>query len=259
LGLYLAVVWLVPSILPDVRRWRRIAGLPGAAVVVALAVVAHVQTGYWRDGVTLMRRALDVTQDNAFARASLADALFNKVQVDESIEQFRAAIRLAPSDAAGYYRLGYLFENLRRYPEAAQEYRRALALDDRNATTHVALASVLSAQGQRDEAKHEFGRALELDPNNAEAWIQLAALARERRDRSASNAYAERALAINPRLQVCARIIAQNLHDTGQLDAAVARLESIAEPSRDERTRELLRRLQGERNRAGRSLKGPQN
>jgi protein O-mannosyl-transferase len=227
MGLYAAVAWLVPALVPSppVRRWS----LPTIATcTVALsAAVAFVQVGYWRDGVTLMRRTVAVTKDNPFARCALGYALFAQSRVDESIEQYRTAINLAPEEAAGPARLGYVFEKLKRFDEATAAYRRALALDGRDPATHNGLGVVLFAQRRYPEAEHEFRRALELDENDAEVYANLSTLYRALRDYSQSITYGQRALDLEPTWLPCQRLIALDLRDEGRIDEAIDLLRSV--------------------------------
>ncbi len=72
LGLYAALAWRVPSSaslgpLPE----QRLLPLTVGGIVAAYACLAFIQTGYWRDSVTLFRHSLAVTPDNAFARSRL--------------------------------------------------------------------------------------------------------------------------------------------------------------------------------------------
>ena len=79
LGLYAASAWLVPALLGNTVARRRLLPLIAGGVVGVYAAIAFVQVGYWRDGVTLMRRTLAVTRDNPFARFSLGDALYGRI------------------------------------------------------------------------------------------------------------------------------------------------------------------------------------
>ena len=102
LGLYVAIAWLVPALVPSPTGHGRLLPTIAAGMVAVYAVLAIVQVGYWRDGVTLMRRTVAVTADNPFARCALGYAYFVQSRIDESIEQYRTAIKLAPEEATGH-------------------------------------------------------------------------------------------------------------------------------------------------------------
>jgi len=225
--------------------------LPAVAVgtVAVYAALAFVQVGYWRDGVTLMRHTVAVTADNPFARCALGYAYFVQSRIDESIEQYRAAIKLAPEEAAGYARLAYVLETLKRFDAAAAAYRTAIAIDDRDPATHNGLGIVLFTQRRYPDAEREFHRALELDANDAKVYANLSTLYRALREYSQSIAYGQRALELEPSWLPCQRLIALDLRDEGRIDEAIDRLRSVvaASPGDTEARTQLSELLARER------------
>lgn len=243
LGLYAAVAWLVPALAGRVAAGGRTLPVLAGGVVGGYAVLAFVQVGYWRDGVTIMRRALDTTRDNSFARFSLGDALYADSRIDEAVVEFRRAVRLAPDDPEGYFRLGWVYQGLKDYDEAAVQFRASLAVDASIAATHNRLGWILWAQHQNAQAEREFHRALELDANNIEANANLAGLWRSLADFRQSIAYCRRVLALDRNLVDYQRLLAFNLRDLGQFDQAIAQLRSVLaiDPNDQEARSELAR------------------
>src|SRR5262249_15462006 len=67
IGLTIAIVWL----LADLVR-NRVALIAVASIAIAtFAILTFIQTGYWRDTITLFTHAVDVTPGNATARKAL--------------------------------------------------------------------------------------------------------------------------------------------------------------------------------------------
>lgn len=242
LGLYAACAWLVPALVEKTLVRGRVLSVFAGGIVAVYAAIAFVQVAYWRDGVTLMRRALAVTRDNSFARFELGDALYAQSQTDEAIAEFRHAVRLAPGDPEGYFRLGWVFQGLKRYNEAAEQFRASLAVDESIAATHNRLGWILWAQEQYAPARREFDRALELDETNVEACVNLAGLSRAQGDFGQSIVYCQRALAIDASLVDCQRLIAFNLRDQGRLDEAIDQLQNVlaVSPADEEARSELV-------------------
>ena len=111
IGLFLALVWGISELLRD--RRALLAAL-STVVLLALATGTWVQTGTWRDSVTLYRHALAVTRDNYVAHVGLAKALAARRDWSGAVEQYRQALALRPE-----------FQEARRGLEAALRARDA--------------------------------------------------------------------------------------------------------------------------------------
>ncbi len=241
LGLYAAATWLVPALMePGTARGRRLP-LIATGVVGVYAVIAFLQVGFWRDGVTLMRHTLATTPDNSYARFLLGDALYESNQIDQALAEYQHAVLLAPNDPESHFRLGWVYQGLKDYDRAAEQYRASLALDDKITTTHNRLGWILWAQHQEVEAEREFNQALQLDAKNIEANAHLAGLSRAQGDFRRSIDYCQRALELDHSLLNYQRLIAFNLRDLGRLDEAITQLRSVlaASPSDAEARSEL--------------------
>ncbi len=100
IGLFIMVCWGVADLAP--RRWSgaRSAGLVGLslAVLLALAVVARRQIGYWSDNVQLWTHALQVTGPNWLAENNLGKILMSQGQEEAGISHFFRAVAIYPND-----------------------------------------------------------------------------------------------------------------------------------------------------------------
>ena len=228
LGLYLAVAWLAPALVPSAAIRRRILPVVTGGLVATGAALAFVQVGYWRDGLTLMRHSLAETGESAFGCTMLGDALREAGRDDEARAQYQRTIELAPTQPMGHLNLAVEFNDLGQFAAAADQYREAIAVDEHCAQAHAGLAMALSGQQNFADARIEFERALELDPQNLAAYAGLALLSRTLGEFARSNDYAERALAIDDAYLHCQRLRAIQLFDQGRLDEAVERLRQLA-------------------------------
>jgi Flp pilus assembly protein TadD len=226
IGLFVGIAWLVPALFPrkaepgPERRPRKSEAVTAAigkreislavtaaVVIIALTAAARVQTGYWRDSITLFSHALDVTTDNEVAHNNLGIALADAGRNEEAREQYQEALRISPTEPDANYNLGIALAGQARYKEAveyfqkslksrpnypkaldnlgnalaklghidkaAECYRKSLELNPDSAKAHNNLASALSEQGKLDEAVSEFRQALKLKPDFKEAHGNL--------------------------------------------------------------------------------------
>jgi protein O-mannosyl-transferase len=219
IGLYLALVWGAGG---KARSREQGAGsgekeiyrvrsglLPAAALIaiVVLGVCAWRQAAYWRDGETLWRHALACTDGNFTAHNNLGNLLADRGNLDEAIDNLRAAVEIKPdfakahnnlanllarrgklAEAVKHYcrafelrpdyaeahaNLGNLLANHGKYVEAIPQFRAALAIKPDYAGAHYELGSALAHSGQVDEALVHYRRALEIKPDYPEAYNKL--------------------------------------------------------------------------------------
>lgn len=215
-GIFMAVAWGGDDLCGrlKVRAGHRYAA--AAALVLAYAVAAWVQTGYWRDEVTLWTRTVQVTGDNIHARIHLGSAWRLRGEPERAAEQFREAIRLNGNLTPAMYLLADVLDEMGRSDEAAVERGRARELD---LAFQAAMAVPtggqpgFSAQDHNNagvgaalinrfgEAEAHFRRALELAPDYAGAHYNLANLYRDRGRLDDARAEYLQALRYDPRLE----------------------------------------------------------
>jgi hypothetical protein len=182
IGLSIAVAFGAADLTRRRRAWRLAAiGLAGAAVV-ALAVVAHRQTRYWKNNVTLFAHASQITlgQTPAQAHQSLGTTLLSQRRVDEAIAHFQEWVRLEPERADAHLLLGSALAQAGRLPDAIGVLTRAVSLAPGSERAHLALGLALARAGRPAEAVRELSETLRLNPANAEARNALDALTRGR-------------------------------------------------------------------------------
>jgi hypothetical protein len=220
-GVFVAAVWGCGEI---AKRLNVSVGYRYAAavtVVLVYAAAAWVQTGYWRDEVTLWTRTIQVTGDNIHARIHLGSAWKLRGEPARAAEQYREAIRMNGNITPAMYLLAGVLEEMGRNDEAEAQRRRARELDLAfQAAMEVPLAgdggqgtSRFGAQdhnnagvgaaliNRTEEAEAHFRRALELAPDYAAAHYNLANLYRDQGRLDAAHAEYLLALRYDPGLE----------------------------------------------------------
>ncbi len=242
-GLSLALVVPLSARLPARATW---AGL--SALALALGLASARQAATWRDTITLFRRALAVTGENAVAATNLGSALAEDGRLEEAEPVLARAMALAPGDprpAVSYASVRALRGDLAGAREAfAQAARRApgfapaltglarasaalgqdvaareawealLCVAPDDARAHHELGALLDGQGERAAALAQYRAALRCDPDLAEAGLALSWLVS-----TTPATPAERAEAL-----ACARRAAARQGDADALDVLAAAL-----------------------------------
>ncbi len=111
------------------------------------------------------KKALQLDDTLAEAHVSLAQALCEDMQLDQSIKEFQRAIALNPNYATAHHwhAVGPL-TFLGRFDEALAEARRAQELDPLSVIINADIGDVLLSARRYDEAIAQFRKAMEMEP-----------------------------------------------------------------------------------------------
>jgi Flp pilus assembly protein TadD len=156
--------------------------IPAAIVIVALALTAHRQIGYWRSSYDLWSHALAVTENNFIAEDNLGGALILEGKEEEAHLHFEAAAHINPRDPMSRSNLGTYFQTHKQMSEAVAEYQAAIELTSDPgllAQTYGNLGASQRALGEDDAARRSFEQSLRLNPNQYNAWLGLGLLAQK--------------------------------------------------------------------------------
>lgn len=248
-----AAVWLF-----DALRSRNLKFLvAGAAFVCAVALFVH--TDFYGTHVS----------QHAHTRYTIGLAYANQGQLEEALEEYRAAIDLWPDYASAHDAMGRALERLGRHEEALEAYgaattsnrflasapmhagvlllrmgdmeraleqlREAVERDPSMSEAHFYLGSTLAGEGRLEEAEKSFRLSVAADSEFKEAWNGLGRVLEDTgRPREALRAY-ERALSIDPAFVDAHNNVAVLLATMGLYDEAIARFEAAIRIAPDDR------------------------
>lgn len=169
-GLSVMLAWGLPEVLKS-----KVASSVAIAAGLTCLVLCERQVEYWRNSETLFRHTLHVTSGNYLAYHNLGVALADQGRFPEAIEQYQAALQIAPNAANVQTDYGSALAKSGRIPEAIAHYRAALKVLPDSPITHNDLANALAATpGNMPEAIAEYQTALRLKPDYEEARNNLA-------------------------------------------------------------------------------------
>ncbi len=152
IGLFLAAAWGMGEIAAVSRRWRAGMILAATAVLLGCLLDTRYQLRYWRDSITLLSHALEVTGKNSASYYNLGTALWNSGDLEGAVRNYRSALEITPNYPDASSRLGFILLQQNKAAEAEVEFRNVLRVNPSDTKAHKNLGDALAAQGKLAEA-----------------------------------------------------------------------------------------------------------
>jgi tetratricopeptide (TPR) repeat protein len=262
IGLFFAVIWGANDLLNRAHAPRAVGVGVSVATVVAAAILARQQVGFWRSGVALWEHTVAVTRDNYLAlnnlgwdlalagrpaeaiphyqeairlnpkipapRTNMALALVAMGKNDEAIAQYLDALQIAPDNYVIQMNLGYALSRVGRLDEAISRFQEAIRLKEDFVEAHNGLGLTLGRKGDAEGAIGEYREALRLMPTLAETHNNLgAALASQGKLAEAIGHFSE-AVRLKPTFVDARNNYGVALSSQGKLDSALTQFAQAA-------------------------------
>jgi tetratricopeptide (TPR) repeat protein len=281
LGVFWIVVWAAADL---IARWRlpgKVVALVTLLVLGACAARTRAQLYYWRDGESLFRHAIALTENNFIAFDGLGRAIYNKGRMDEAVSYYLKSLEIRPGyeDAlknlnaalarievvnadtnnphALALRTGADYANAHntlglglamngRLDDAIRHFRKALLYDPDQVNARSNLGYALALQGRLDEAIEQCEQVLRLSPHHPEAnnILGFVLLKQGRWDEAA--AHLREALQYEPDNAEAHFCLGQALAALGQRNEAIAHFkEALRLNPNYQDAREQLNKLEG--------------
>ncbi len=149
-------------------------------------------------------------------------ALFNSMQYDAAIAEYREAIRLDPKLSIAHSNLGTALDREHKSNEAVAEFREALRLDPRNLFAHMNLGDDLRLAGDWDGALAQYNEAAKIKPDSALAHNNVGAVLFQKGALGEALEQFKTAVRLDPKLANAHINMAWALHRTGDPQGALA-------------------------------------
>ena len=173
IGLFIMVCWGVA----DWARQRQVStawvAAPSLAALLALAMVAHRQIGYWSDNVKVWAHTVQVTRGNWIAENNLGAALMREGKMEDAIMHFRSAEAIYPGDPRTYLFIGFYEQKRGNLPAAIEQYKKVISVTQNDIWNNAQL---------RDDAWMNMGYAYRDMGDHAHAAESFAAAENQRRE-----------------------------------------------------------------------------
>ena len=143
IGLFIMAAWGFEELAGDLPYRKTALSLLAGAVLIASALLSHLQLGYWKNSVSILRHTAQVTTGNYLVNDMIGVTLGKKGDLDGAIAEFQAALRINPGDPAVHRNLGVVFAEKGRLDEAIEQYRAALQIRPDDAVVQKLLSETL--------------------------------------------------------------------------------------------------------------------
>jgi len=173
IGIAIAIVWLVGDAVSTRREARQIVAIACSVAIVILTAMTIRQTLYWKDGVTLFRRAIEVVPDDGFSHLMLGKAYMREFDVASAVPHYQRAMELTPNDRNVAFGLGTALSLAGREDEAIPYLRAATTSYSKPEDAFTNLGHALLRKNLVEDARAQFSQALEIDPSQDGAIMGL--------------------------------------------------------------------------------------
>jgi tetratricopeptide (TPR) repeat protein len=180
-GVFIVLVWEAEHFLAPVRWGAIVAAVLIPALIGALSLASRVQTGYWKDNLSLFGHSLQVAPLNFIIRNNYGAALLEQGLAEESLGHFREAIAQTPTYSDAYLNLSAALWKLQRRPEALDALQHAARLRPGDPNTLFRLGFAQASVGDFTGANDTCATLLRIDATRARQLLQSIAIARKAR------------------------------------------------------------------------------
>ena len=240
IGLFIIVAWGAADLVGK-KRYSNIALATGAVtVLLTLTALTWLQLRHWQNSIVLYEHTVAVTANNDILHYNLGQLLYDEGRTDETIEHWRQAIRIKPSQPTIHKNLAILLSRQGKIDQAIEHYRQALKYRPEDNDAHQGLKNLLARrqklhaaealhnkgntlaqQGKLDQAIACYIQAVQLRPAYAAAYNNLGnALFLQAKHEQALANYAK-ALQLDPNLAGAHYNMAVLLAAQGRTDEAI--------------------------------------
>ncbi len=233
-GLFVMVVWGLDAATENRPEAKRLLAAGGCAAVVGFAILARMQTAYWRDEITLFTRALAVTERNFVAHNNVGFELWKQKKIDMAIAQYREALSINPAYRDALNNLGKALQAQGKFDEAIDSFKASLRVQPDDCDTFNNLGNALQAQGKLDEAFAYYKAAQDINPHYFQAHNNQGTILGIQGKLDEAVAEFRIALTIRPEDSDALKNLGIALQSQGKLDEAIDRFNAVLRKKPDD-------------------------
>jgi Flp pilus assembly protein TadD len=220
------IVWFSSFLIPR-KRWLQ--ATLGAGMLLILGISSWQRVWVYENEETLWTDTLTKNPNCWLGYNNLGEAVLQKGQVDEAIEQYQKALSINRNYDIAHNNIGTALLQKGQVDEAINQYQKALEIDPGNAKFHHNLGGVLLQKGEVDEAIGQYQKALEIDPNDANSHNNLGRAFAQKGQMNEAMTQFQETLKINPDYDIAHNNLGNVLLQGGRVDEAIAHYQKALE------------------------------
>lgn len=183
----------------------------------------------------LYRKLVEQYPNDERAHNLLGNFHFGQQEFELAIEQYDAAVKIAPEFSQPYNQLGYSYRFLEKYDRAEGAFRKYIELIPDDPNPYDSYAELLMKIGKFEESIEQYRKALSIDPTFAASYIGIATcynlLGKHSQGRKVAQELYDNAVNDGQR-RAAHFAMAVSYIDEGNLDKAIAEFENQMEFAR---------------------------
>lgn len=173
IGIFIILAWGIPDLLFKCPHREKILIAITAIILPTIIIDSWIQTGYWRNSITLFEHAFKVNSNNPVAHVKLGEVYANQGLVGEAIRHYTDALRIDPDNASVHNNLGLVLAEQGLTKKAIDHYHEALRLNPELEGVNLNMGAALVANGHISEAIEHYIKELRLNPEDAQTHNNL--------------------------------------------------------------------------------------
>jgi protein O-mannosyl-transferase len=167
IGLFIMAAWGISELSKNRRYRKEVLFASSTVILLSLCTVTWTQIQYWQNGITLLERAVNITDNNYLAYQNRGAVYLALGNYRQAIEDFDKAIAIIPIYAEAYYNRGISYWHLGNEMQALRDFDKAIEIDPRHAEIYYKRGIIYASRGNYSQAIGDFDRAIEINPKDA--------------------------------------------------------------------------------------------
>ena len=118
---------------------------------------------------------------------------------EEAVRFYSKALQMQPDHAQALYNLANLYRDAGNYKIAIELYGRLVHFHPKHVLGYLNMGLIFSASGEQDKARQFYLKVIDLDPDNGDAYFNLGYLSESQGELSEAVNYYEKAVELSPK------------------------------------------------------------